>query len=148
MSKEFSVDSSENIVQDVISKLTFISKIKEGEVVDVSSMSLMNRNSISTKTYRTVVRLGSESRDVTYNFFETTINSAFDLMWRYFDKDDEFCRDIAKLIMDTLQECKVGIQEHAKTYSDDRMHISKIETLLKTIDTKTTDIVRNSKRKK
>jgi len=138
--KSFVIDGSERSVQDIVSKLKFISKIKEGEIVDVTSLSLMEKG-WSTSAYRTLVTR-NESRKATLEFFRQVIGEAFDLAGRYLASKEVFFQEIGAIIVSALQECKAGISNHAKTYRDDRMHVSKIETLVKTLDTKSTDLQR------
>lgn len=143
--EEFTVDDSEQAVRDVLSKLSFISKIKEGEIVDVESLSLMGK-CISTGVYRTLIRMGTESRETTLKFFVSTVDEAFELVEYHLAQKGEYEHDMARMIMRSLKECKLGLKEHTKTYEHDRMHTSKVETLLKTIDTKTNDILRRYKK--
>lgn len=61
-------EDEEKIIQDLVSKLKFISKIKEEQIVDLQSFSVME-HCISTSIYRTCIRQGTENRDDVYLFF-------------------------------------------------------------------------------
>lgn len=136
--KNFVVDGSERSVQDIVSKLKFISKIREGEIVDVSNLSLSERN-WKTSMYRTLFAR-KESRHMTLDFFRQVVGEAFDLATLYLRSEEQFFQNIGSMIISALQESKAGILNHAKTYSHDRMHVSKTETLLRTLDTKISDL--------
>nr|QBK86401.1 MAG: uncharacterized protein LCMAC102_01960 [Marseillevirus LCMAC102] len=138
--KSFVIDGSERSVQDIVSKLKFMSKIKEGEIVDVQSLTLMEKG-WGTSAYRTLVARG-ESRKATLEFFRIVIGEAFDLASRYLKRDGQFFHDIGSMIVVALQEAKSGLANHSKTYKDDRMHMSKIETLVQTLDTRSIDLTR------
>ena len=62
----FVKDGGERSVQDIVSKLKFISKIKEGELVDVHSLTVMEAG-VPTSIYRTFFTR-SESRKITLDF--------------------------------------------------------------------------------
>lgn len=138
--KSFVIDGSERSVQDIVSKLKFISKIKEGEIMDVQTHSLTEW-SIGTSVYRTFIARG-ESRKSALEFFRSVIGEAFDLATKYLSSSEKFFQDIGMMIVIALQESKAGITNHAKTYSSDRFHVSKVETLIKTLDTKADDLTR------
>lgn len=142
--KSFVIDGSERSVQDIVSKLKFISKIKEDEVVDVTSLSLAEKGWATSayRTYRAIIARDNESRDDTLEFFRQVTEKAFDLAGKYLTSNDVFYQEIGTMIINALQESKVGISNHAKTYKKDRMHVSKIETFITTLDTKSADLRR------
>lgn len=134
----FSKDDNDKSVYDILSKLKFISKIKEGEVVDVRSLTIMEVG-MATSAYRTFITK-DEGRDNTLKYFRQIISEAFDMITLYLNKKDKFCRQIGIMIYDALVESKPGINSHIKTYSNDRMFVSKIETLIVTLDTELEEI--------
>lgn len=138
--KSFVIDGSEHSVQSTISKLKFISKIKEGEKIDVSTLTLCDSSWLSS-LYRTLLRRG-ESREATLIFIRGVIGEAFDLAYIYLCKEERFYRDIGKTIIISLQESKSGLLKLTNSYSDDRMFVSKIEALISTLDTKIKDLER------
>lgn len=137
--KNFVTDGSERSVQDIVSKLKFIAKIKEGEKVDVQSLIIVDAEQWSSRIYRTLIARG-ESREATLEFVRNVIGEAFDLAIRYLTRGQEFFRQIGDMIVQSLQESKQGLLNLTKTYRDDRMYTSRIDTLVTTIDTKTSDI--------
>ena len=138
--KNHVIDDSNRSVQDIVSKLNFISKIKEGEILDVSRLTLMEQN-WGTSTYRTIFARG-ESREKSLDFFQSVIDKAFNLSSRYLSSNDAFSREIGQLIFEAIQKSKTGLNNHIKTYKNDRMYTSKIETLISTLDTRSNDIQR------
>jgi acyl-CoA hydrolase len=128
----FVKDGSERSVQDIVSKLKFISKIEEGEIVDVRSSTIMEAG-WSSSIYRTFFTR-NESRKITLDFFRQTISNAFDMITLYLNAKDQFYRQIGVMIFEALQESKKGITNHGTTYRRDRMYMSQIETLLLTLD--------------
>ena len=129
----FVKDGSERSVQDIVSRLKFISKIKEGELVDVHSSTIMELG-WTASIYRTFFTR-NESRKITLDFFRQTISNAFDMITLYLNMKDMFYKHIGLMIFEALQESKSGICNHGKTYKKDRMYMSQIETLLLTLDT-------------
>jgi hypothetical protein len=128
----FVKDGSERSVQDIVSKLKFISKIEEGEIVDVRSSTIMEVGWTSS-LYRTFFTR-NESRKTTLDFFRQIISNAFDMITLYLNAKDSFYIQIGTMIFESLQESKIGIANHGKTYRKDRMYISQIETLILTLD--------------
>ncbi len=137
--KSFAVDGSERSVQDIVSKLKFISKIREGEKLDVKSLTL--GEGFKDSVYRTFVAR-NESRYTTLEFIRMIVHEAFDLASKYLQKEEKFFKDIGKMVITSLNECKSGLLNLIKTYSEDRMYISRLETLMTTLETKTIDLQR------
>ena len=132
-------------ILDVVSKLKFISKIKEGEVVDVRTLSLMPKNSWITITYRTIRTIidHEESRSTTFTFFEDVYNNAFILIAKYLPYSNiTIYNDAIDMILSAIRESKDGINNHSKTYKEDRMHTAKVETLTNMLKTKEEELNR------
>jgi len=144
--KSFVIDGSENSVQDIVSKLKFISKIKEGEKLDVSTLTLCE-NTLFSSLYRTLLRRG-ESREATLVFIRGVIGEAFDLAYVFLCRDSPLCNDIGETIVSSLHESKSGLLKLTKSYTDDRMFVSKIEALICTLDTKIKDLERDIKKRR
>ncbi len=93
-----------------------------------------------TSIYRTLLGRG-ESRERSLDFFRRTIQDGFDLAQECFEKEDRFFKDTGIMVINAIRECKVGIENHAKTYSGDRMHVAKIDVLLLSIDARLKDLM-------
>lgn len=116
---------------EIVANLKFISKIKVGEKVDVQSQQLHVNNWI-TGIYRTFIAR-RESRDLTFSYFRSVVTNAIEFIRALATSGVENDKKISS-IMEALEESKIGFTNLKKTYEDDRMFESKIETLLSTID--------------
>lgn len=138
--KSFVIDGSEHSVQGIISKLKFVSKVGEGEIINVSTFTLCKK-SWSTSLYRTLLQQG-ESREATLMFARGLTGEALDLAYDFLLKKERFYKDIGKMIITALKECKPGLFELMKSYEEDRMFVSKMEALIDTLDAKIKDLER------
>jgi hypothetical protein len=126
---KFSVDGSETSVQDVVSKLLFISKIKEGDIIFTMNDLEIQKKSLSTSLRRTLFER-SECREEARLFFNKTINNAFNLAEEYLKRDDSFSKKIGEMIIQRIKDCLPGLHEHMKTYDSLHMHVSRISALI------------------
>lgn len=133
-------DEEEKIIQELISRLKFISKIQTNQIVDLKSFSVM-QPSLSTSLYRTCIRMGSESREEVLLFFCNTINSSIDYATKYSKVKDKYHEMVCHLILNALEQSKSGILNYKKTYAKDIMYCSKIETLLETFQVKFRNLI-------
>jgi len=140
--KEFVVDGGQHSVQDIISKLKFISTLKPGEKIDVASLSIQP-DTLASRLYRTILARG-ESRMGTLEFIRQTLGEAFDIISTYSNKDDIFNNKINQMLTTALTSAKIGIAGLTETYKDDRMFISRIETLVGTLNAKIIEISNSS----
>lgn len=135
---------SEKDVHDILSKLNFISKIKENEKIDLQTMSLVQVGYASSlqRTYVNLFRV--EDRNASYNFIEETLNTGFDMAYRYMivENNDPLDIDMGNLIIKELHNSKNGVNNIIKTYKGNTMFTSKLEVLLQTLDTKLFDLDR------
>lgn len=135
---------SEKDVYDILSKLNFISKIKENEKIDLQSMSLVQVGYALSiqRTYANLFRV--EDRNATYTFIEETLNTGFDMAYQciIFENKDPLNVDIGNLIIKELHNSKIGVNNMIKTYHTDTMFTSKLSVLLQTLDTKLYDLDR------
>lgn len=131
-----SIDYSEQTIHDVVSKLKFISKIKKSMKVDIHSLR-MYEDTLFTNICRSFVR--QASRHETIEFVRTIVNQGFDIGSHHLKKDqskDQLCHQLGLMIIKEISEAKVGIKNLTETYHHDKMFVSRIETLLSTIDAK------------
>jgi len=138
--KSFIIDGSETSVQNIVSKLKFLAKYPKNMKLDVATLTLQEDNLI-TSLYRTLIAR-SESRNQTLSFFAEIIGEGFDLASNYLKRDDCFCKDVGEMIITAIQESKAGLLNLAEKYKTDRMFVSKVETLMSTLDTKIKDLQR------
>jgi hypothetical protein len=118
--------------KDMISKLKFISKVQEGEKINVRGL-FIQQDGITTRLSRTFYNL--DNRGNTLNFVENTVKRCFEIISLYKRSENESERQICLSILDDLTKSKIGIINLMKTYEHDIMFISRMETLLDEIDT-------------
>ena len=137
--KNYISDGSDRKVQECISKLKFISRIKEGEILDTKSLTLQDRD-WTVSVYRTVIDR-KQGRDTSLEFYQTVINEAFSLCISYLEHPvGHFLNGVGIKILDSLDSVIPGLQSHIKTYTDDVNHVSKVETLVETTENKISNI--------
>jgi len=134
--KHFVVNGDEKSVQDTLSRLKFIAKVKEGEKLDIESQTVQD-NSYIVNVIRTFFR--NESRNRTITFIRTTYGEAFELIEGYLKNESLFAKNLTELILKSINDSQVGLENLAKTYEDDRMFVAKIETIIDTINAKLID---------
>ena len=137
----FLIDYSEKTVQEVISKLQFISQVKNGEKLDLYSLQIVSADSWVTSAYRTFLSRG-ESRANSLEFARTVINHAFGLACTYLEKDDDYNTNIGEIIIRSIIGSKKGLKCMEETYKLDRLHVSEIHALILILDSKIEDMKR------
>jgi len=130
--------AKEQTAQDVISRLKFISTIKPGEKIDVASLSVQ-ADTVLGRLYRTVLARG-ESRAATLEFVRLTLGEAFDLAQTQAAHKDAYVRRLGAMVFAAIVAAKAGILGLSETYKDDRMFVSRIETLLGSLDAKIAEV--------
>lgn len=138
--KSFTIEGGEKEVNEVVSKLRFISKMKEGEKLDVQTLRLYE-NCATTALHRTFIAR-NESRERTLEFIRESTQDAFNLTMKYLTKQEHFYKDVGSMIIKAIQEIKPALVGLKKTYEDDRMFVAKVETFEGTLDTKILDLKR------
>ncbi len=140
-SKEF-VLANETFMQDVLAKLKFVSKIKIGEKIDVDSLTMVSANSWGSSVYRTyrTILWTEESRDVSHDFLQKLTDDAFELTRTYLSQKEEYYKVLGNKILLAILESVKGIQNLIKTYANDRLYVSKLETLIQVLQAKSRDI--------
>jgi len=137
----FLIDYSEKTVQDVISKLQFISQVKNGEKLDLYSLQIVSADSWVTSAYRTFLSRG-ESRVNSLEFARTVINQAFGLAFTYLEKNSDYNTNIGEIIIKSIIDSKKGLKCMGETYKLDRLYVSEIQALILILDGKIEDIKR------
>lgn len=125
-SKRGSMENS----REVISRLKFISMIKRDEKIDVGTMYVQPKNMLTS-----IKRLlQQQSRDSTKNFLNTTYNRIFEILTMYsFSDNKEADSTVILNLVNDLQLSITGLENLQYTYSDDRMFVSEINTLIEDI---------------
>lgn len=133
--KSFSSSGKEESVRDMISKLKFISKIREDEKIDVKRMFIVKPDPASI-IHRTLI--SRETRDDTYDFLKTTIDQAISMISLYIGEKITFNSAIAKMLVENLKNTREGLENIGKTYEKvgDLNFVCKINSLIETMNVK------------
>lgn len=129
-------------VQEVIGRLKFMSKILHGEKINVRELFVRDNDSVMQRVLRTMRNVGTflsasesvESKQATLDFIQDTVNSAITLIAIYRRDNDEFKKNIADIIVNNLEQSKVGIRNLIATYQSDRKFISEAEAVIQTLE--------------
>lgn len=118
---------------DLISKIKFISKIKQGEKVNTRGFFIQN-DSLISKISRSFYY--QDTRANTITFISDTLIQVFHLLKLY--ATTKRVSDISMCInvMEDITNMKKGISNLQKTYQDDAIIVSKLETFMQEIDSK------------
>jgi hypothetical protein len=134
--RNFVVDRSDKTLQEIVSKLKFISKIQPHQKIDVKTMTF-NDNSWNQRLVRTWNGiLYGEDRKETYRMIENVMNDAYETCLNYRNRQDCFYRNLSVMILEALNESIKGIHNLEKTYETDVMFVSQLETLCCTLEAK------------
>ena len=138
----FSIDGTDINVQDVLSKLKFLSKIKKGEKLNVTSLTI-SEDTFFTNIQRYFHVL--ESRDKTLEFIKRVSDDALNIALKCLQSRDSFHHNIGRIVISNLREIKGGIDNLGSTYGEDRMFVAKIETFQTLLDVKIMDLEEKSR---
>ena len=125
--------SGVNGVEEILSKLQFISTVKTGEKISTTLLRVQDSSSWYTSLIRAINR---DSRAATYTFIKETLDRAFDMASTYGFSDNTFDFRLCVHLVKGLIAVKNGIINLQRTYEDDRMFVCQLSALLKTAETK------------
>jgi hypothetical protein len=117
---------------EIISQLKFITKIKQGEQINVDSLSICSRNMFSG-IYRT---LYGEGREKTFSYFNITIRRAFEKFSAFCNSERISDQMLCSQIIENLHGCIDGLSNAKDTYKDDRRFVCDVETLIEGIESR------------
>lgn len=112
-------------LNDILVKLTILSKIERGKKINMGSMSFVDATSWSGSVSRS---LSGEGRKGLIVHLNQIVQQAIDAVAEY--HKTEFC----SLIVNQLSQARVGINSLMITYQDDPQTVAQIEVILKNID--------------
>ena len=125
-------ESNMSEINDITSKLKFLSKVQKNQKINVSGMFVQ-----LVGTMTSVRRfMQSESRTNTLNFVDNIVNTSITLIDNYNSKMSSSQKLIITNIINDLISVKGGLRNLKYTYSDDIMFGSNIDTYLQLIDVK------------
>jgi ribosome maturation protein Sdo1 len=122
---------------DVIPRIKFIGKIQKGEKMNVKHMQIQ-QDTILTKIFRSFVY--NDNRTNTFNFINTSIKKAFEILNMHMDSDKQFDKKICQNIINDLRQCRYGMINIKDTYMDDLMFCCKMDSLIEESEARINDI--------
>jgi len=134
-------DGDEHAVQNAVSKLRFISLLKAGEKIDVTTLSVIP-DTYYNRGCRTLFARG-ESRAATYDFVHQALDGAYALAVVRLASERDFDKKLGRMLAEALSAARAGIETLKETYEDDRMFVARVATLLDTLDAKLADLPRD-----
>lgn len=117
--------------------LSLLEKIQKGEKMNVKHMQIQ-QDTILTKIFRSFVY--NDNRSNTFNFINTSIKKAFEILNMHMESDKQFDKKICQNIINDLRECKFGMINIKDTYMDDLMFCCKMDALIEETDARINDI--------
>ena len=121
---------------EVITRLKFISMVKRDEKINVKNMYIQPKN-----MFTSISRLfNQESRDTTLNFLTMTFNRVFEIITDYTFTQKSVDKMLIMSIINDLSLSINGLKNLQYTYSDDRLFVCHIETLIEMINSKIREI--------
>lgn len=115
------MDSS---TSEILSKLKFITKIKEGYRIDTKYMCLQE-NTFFTRVWRTIFQ---DNRNMAFTMLKTTLDKAFEIIEGHWNNQSQ--RLIMRELIDEIKRCIEGLRNFQKTYEFDTMFCCEVETLI------------------
>ncbi len=131
--QNFEQIGSDQVITDILSKLKFLSKIKVGEKINCRFYFVRDNNSLIQRFLRTIRNFSaenSENKTSTLEFINDIINKTINLICLYKTNGNPFSQQISELLIENLKESKNGILNLVKTYEDDRIFVSKLESFI------------------
>jgi hypothetical protein len=137
----FAITNDKNI-HNIISNLNFISNIRVGEKINVKDLFVRDNDSIVQRVLRTIRNMGTflsssevvESKEATLMFITETLNSAITIISIYKSASEDYKRNIANILIQSLDASKKGIRNVIQTYNSDRKFIAEASAVIKTLE--------------
>lgn len=126
-----------NLNEDVIPKLKFISKLNKGDKINVKNL-YIQPNSLYSKIIRSFFEI--DDRTNTLTFVSNTVKKGFELFQMYAESKNPYDLIVSQNIISDLKNAKNGLTNLKETYHSDVMFICKIDSLIEEIDAKIVEI--------
>lgn len=134
--REYNSSGNEMRFEEIISNLKFLSKVQNGNKINISTKEIIN-NSYISRFNRT--RLGVENRTETLRYIRNIIRTSIEQYYVFLSHKERFYHQLAFIIKKEIIEAKKGIENLAKTYSefdDNNILVSDFEAVLTSINVK------------
>lgn len=132
--------SANQVVQELMSRLKFISRVGKQEKINLKSFTF-EANTLWGSFRRF---FNAENRTGTLDFLRTTVLDSFELLIHTLgDESNHAGKQFAQHLLEDLVASKYGIMNLQNTYADDKFLVSHLQTLLQTIDVKIDYLLQN-----
>lgn len=147
MNIERNIERRTSDAQDVISKLRFLSKVKKGERLNVSGLSV-----VGTSWYDKFLRAWNtmgDSKDVgdikegrrkSLEFIKELYDSSLKLAKSMIGETSSYYTDLWDMLLKSMKEAQPGITNLMNYYESDRLYISEVETFMDVLNAKIHDL--------
>ena len=132
--KEVNLQNKEmELGDDTISKLKFLSRIQQGEKINVKNM-FVQPEGLATRISRSFFHL--DNRNNTLNFVKSTITQSFNILYSFLNTGTICQKNMCLNIIEDIIKSKDGISNLKITYSGDVMLCCQLDTIIQEIDAK------------
>jgi len=132
--REFHVSGNEKKFQKIISELKFLSKVKPGQKINVSTKELINKSYFDV-FYRSYLR-GAENKHITLEYVSRIINESIDQLYFFKSLKDPFYHQLSDIIKQEIINSKKGINSLITTYIKFDELSSEYESIITSINVK------------
>lgn len=134
-------------VQDTISKLRFLSKVKKGERLQVEGLSVVE-NTWYAKLIRAWNTMGEvketgevkESRRKTLAFIRDLYDTGLKLAKSIVAETSSYYSELWNMLIKSLKDAQPGISNLMNSYESDRLYIAEVETFVDVLNAKINDL--------
>jgi|688.fasta_scaffold468373_2 hypothetical protein len=121
---------------EVITRLKFISMVKRDEKINVKNMYIQPKN-----MFTSISRLfNQENRETTLNFLTMTFNRVFEIITYYTYTQKQIDKILILSMLNDLNLSINGLTNLQHTYTDDRLFVCHIQTLIEMINSKIREV--------
>lgn len=134
-------------IEDINSKLRFLSKIKKGERLRIDGLSVVE-NTWTAKFLRAWdtwrdsknVEEAKEGREKTLEFIRDVYDSGFKFASSIIKDTSSYSSDLWNMLIKNLKDAQPGITNLMVYYERDTLYISKMETFMELLNAKINDL--------
>lgn len=127
---------------DLIAKIKFISKIKQGEKINTKAGFFIQNDSLISRISRSFYY--QDTRTNTISFIADTLTQVFHLLKLYMITSKLSDISMCINVIEDINNMKKGIINLQQTYQDDAIIVSKLETFVQEIDSKLLEFKKNN----
>lgn len=134
-------------IQDAISKLRFLSKVKKGERLNVGELTVVGTTWYD-KLWRAWSTMGEskdaseikESRRKSLGFIKELYDTSLRLAKSIIEEGSSYYTDLWNMLLKSMKDAQPGILNLMNYYESDRLYISEAETFMDVLNAKIHDL--------